>query len=356
MERRIDEPRWMGTTRQDDPWVSNRRWFPTRIAFHRSFVVPFNHVVQPRRGGTKQVHDGLVGQARRPWRMEEELRRAKAQLNTTRGAKKALEKEREKLLDQLKASRSMCVALEKKMQEGSAWNATTSVLGETSAREPTSSGRGDTSEPNAGTQNNHAAWRKKVLELEDDNHALAERIVKLEARIRSYKAKKQQHVDGKRLETARERLLLEVQEQEGWIERLTSENQALQRALDEERMHNERWRKHTKQLQTQNEHLKELLAEGIQWQHDKRTPSQPADIKPEPNGTDAPASKREEALIQQLEEAIGHSEELKVALADKQYKLLQAKEDTSRLRRAYGPILSGIQAHILDTVAMQSER
>lgn len=288
--------------------------------------------------------------------MEEELRKAKAQLNTTRGAKKALEKEREKLLHQLKESRNTCVALENKLKEGSAWNATTSVLGETSKQEPTPNGRDEASEPNSCTQNNHVAWRKKMLELEDDNHALAERIVKLEARIRSYRAKKQQHVDLKRLETARERLLLEVQEQEGWIERLTSENQALQHALDEERKHNERWRKHAKQLQTQNEHLKELLAEGIQWQHDKRPPSQPNDVEQEPNGTDATTSKREEMLMQQLEDAIGHSEELKVVLADKQYKLLKAKEDTSRLRRAYGPILSGIQAHILETAAVQSGR
>lgn len=60
--------------------------------------------------------------------------------------------------------------------------------------------------------------------------------------------------------------------------------------------------------------------------------------------------------MQQLEKAVGYSEELKVVLADKQYKLLKAKEDTSRLRRAYGPILSGIESHLLEVVTVKTKQ
>lgn len=291
--------------------------------------------------------------------LEDELRRARAQLNTTRGAKKALEKEREKLLDKLKESQQKYEELERKMQEGSMWRASTSILGDSSESDRHRDRREEPSNPGPQVHATNQAWRKKLLELEDDNHALAERVVKLEARIRSHKAKKRNHGDVAQLEVVRERLLLEVQEQEGEIERLTSENTALQHALDEERAQNGHWRKHVKRIQAQNEHLKELLAEGIEWQREKQERPQTREEEAQPRGSTVQppsASSREEELMQQLEKAVGYSEELKVVLADKQYKLLKAKEDTSRLRRAYGPILSGIESHLLEVVTVKTKQ
>ena len=150
------------------------------------------------------------------------------------------------------------------------------------------------------------------------------------------------------LERSRQILLSEVEAQNLEMERLFTENAQLARSAKEAREFAEDWEQQAGAAQLASARLQEMLEEQSDWRPPEALVANGAGPKEPAHQREAPAGDSEQ-IIQRTRDVEARNVALEAQVAQLNAEASRAQEAYSKLSRAIGPVLEGVEqrlAHI----------